>query len=364
MESLVEMTGMHDRNYVALTLPGRFYDPRGSGPPVRPHIEIPSRILYSQDPAFPDRLAEIGNGLRFPWWVFPEVTATRRALFNTPKGPLDELLVLLRRHRQALIGALDQLMLKAMPNWDAIERVLIADPLALAGPATGDVDEEELSDYFPEASQLNLEVRFDSKLRESHDGRASRRVGVWQLVGTTSANQQFALGVISPRLTANSLFKDRLFSPATESAASLLVRGVIMRRIIRDYLSVDNAVQVGPGEPDPDTAPAPRLRAVPARVGAKLPEASVDAAIRFLQTYQDPDQAWALLETWSTQGYMLTVTKEGFVASHRNALRYLRRAEDPERDDINVVLPLAWSEGKVVRATFARPPSDGSPAVS
>ena len=34
----------------------------------------------------------------------------------------------------------------------------------------------------------------------------------------------------------------------------------------------------------------------------------------------------------------------------------LRRAEDPDRDDINVLLPIAWdSRSRVVRVTFSRP---------
>jgi hypothetical protein len=94
-------------------------------------------------------------------------------------------------------------------------------------------------------------------------------------------------------------------------------------------------------------------------VGQKLPEASVAAAVGFLQTYPDPEAAWKCLETWGAAGHMLTVTKDAFIASHANALRYLRRAEQPERDDINLVLPLAWdADGKVVRATFARPPGE------
>jgi hypothetical protein len=37
----------------------------------------------------------------------------------------------------------------------------------------------------------------------------------------------------------------------------------------------------------------------------------------------------------------------------------MRRAEEPERDDINVLLPLAWDEkSRVVRVTFSRREND------
>jgi hypothetical protein len=53
------------------------------------------------------------------------------------------------------------------------------------------------------------------------------------------------------------------------------------------------------------------------------------------------------------------VAKEGFLAAHRNALRFMRRAETPERDDVNVLLPLAWDDrSRVVRVTFSRPSVD------
>jgi hypothetical protein len=105
---------------------------------------------------------------------------------------------------------------------------------------------------------------------------------------------------------------------------------------------------------------------VVARVGDKLPEASVSAAVKFLHAQPDPADAWAALTAWAqarTAGgsgprAVLTVSQEGFAAAHRSALRAVRRAEQPEREDINVILPLAWdSRGRVVRVTFSGPES-------
>jgi len=360
MNSLVEMTGYQDRSYAALTLPGDFYDPKGTGPTIKPHLEIPSRVLGSPAPDFPDRLAQAGAGLCYPWWLFDEVKAVRRVLFNTPTGSLDNLLDALHASRSALVNALSILSDAALPHWDSVERQLISAPDGLSTLATGDIGTDELSDFFTPAAQLSLEICFDSKLRESNGKWASRRVGVWQVRGKNTDGSRFALGVVTPRLTTNSLFHDDVFAFHHESEAALLVRGFILRRLIRGYLSgdTDGDFQVGPPADRSVAQRKPNLRAVPARPGLKLPEASVEAAILFLQNYPDPDAAWAALSSWAELGHMLTITKAGFVASHAKAIQSMRRLMEPERDDINVILPLAWdTTGQVVRATFARPPS-------
>lgn len=351
MESLAYMTGLRDRTYPAFTLPGAFYDPHGTGPTVRPHLEIPDRILRDPDPVFPDRLAEMGNGLAFGWWLVPEVTAVRRALFNAPKGKLDRYLKLVRRHRHALVAALEALQKEAAPDWSILENLLISSPEDLAGTATGDFSSDEVADFFPPAGDLGLHISFDPRLREDQGHWSARRIGVWHLRGETDG-VRFGLGVLTPRLTANSLFRDELFVPARESSTALLVRGLVLRRLVQAWLS-GSEVQVGPGEDD--RRGGPRLRAVPARRGQKIPEASVEAAVSFLQAYSDAEAAWAALDAWSQNGNALTVTKEGFLAAYANARRFIARAEQPLRDDINVLLPIAWdTQTRVVRATFTK----------
>jgi hypothetical protein len=357
MGALVEMTGYQERSYAALTLPGEFYDPKGTGPKIKPHLEIPARILAAPAPEFPDRLATAGAGLCYPWWLFEEVKALRRALFNTARGSLTELLDVLHGARPALVDVLGALTEAALPHWDVVENLLISAPDGLVETATGDISAQDMSEFFAPAKKLSLEARFDPKLRESQGRWASRRVGVWQLVGKTDNGQAFSLGVVTPRLTTNSLFRDDVFSLEHESVAALLIRAYVLRRLIRTYLDDSSTdLQVGPG-PQPYER-QPGLRAVPARPGHKLPEASVEAAILFLQSYPEPLVAWEALTSWSELGHMLTITKEGFTASHARALAAVRRLIEPEREDINIILPLAWdTSGKVVRATFARPPA-------
>lgn len=357
VSSLTMMVGHSDRSYAALVLPGRFYDPKGTGPSVRPHLEVPAWRLDAPAPEFPDRLAQMGNGLTFAWWMVPEVTAARRALFNTAGGDVSEALKVLVEQRPSLVSALEALGEAAMPQWSIIEGLLVSHPDGLAQEAAGDFSVEEVAEYFPAGAHLKLKVTYDEKLRSSSGAWASRRVGVWQLSGVDQAGKRLSLGVVTPRLTRNSLFRDPLYSPSTESAAALLVRGLVLRRLLDTHLSPTNVqVALAPSLPGKG---GPHLRAVVARAGAKFPEASLEAAVNFLQTHTDPARAWDVLHRWSEAGYLLTVSKEGFMASHASASKALGRAEGPEREDINVILPLAWDDSqRVVRATFSRPSND------
>lgn len=365
--SFTAMTGNSDRPYVALTLPGKFYDPRGTGPVVRPHLEVPAWLFERSAPEFPDRLAQMGNGLMFPWWIVPEVMAVKRALFTTGRGSVGDLVELLNQRRVALVAALTPLSAAAGKHWSVIEGMLVDSPDGLFEVATGAFEPSEVAQYLPAAAELNLRVEFDAKLRESNRGWASRRVGVWRITGEASG-EKFSLGVITPRLTRSSLFNDPLFAPGTEAPAALLVRGLVLRRLLATQLNTAINAQVGPADTTRVATPGPRLRAVVAHVGEKLPEASVTSAVHFLQTYPSADDAWAALEGWASarpagtttgRRAVLTVAQAGFAAAHQAALRALRRAEEPDRDDINVILPLAWdSRSRVVRVTFSKPVVD------
>jgi hypothetical protein len=360
VDNLAQMSGLHDRSYYAIVLPGKFYDPRGTGPQVRPHLEVSTGVLDRVDPEFPDRLALAGSGLHFPWWIAPEVTAVRRAVFNTTRGSVGDVLELVGGRRGALESALTELTRAAAPGWDVIEQVQQSSPDGMAAEAAGDFGAAEVADYFPAAAELSLEVVYDRKLRDVSGLWASRRVGVWQIRGSNSNGEPFSLGVVTPRLTANSQFKDQLFRAERESPAALLVRGLLLRRIVRRYLRDDGTTKVS-SRRDPGSVEGPgqpHLRAVPARVGAKLPQASLDAAALFVQTYPNAQEAWEVMRRWAGTDHLLTVSEDGFIAAHKSAARLVRRAEEVGRDDVDVILPLAWDvsgdESRVVRVTFAR----------
>lgn len=354
IDALEEFKGLSDREYVGLVLPGRFHDMGRNAVPVRPHLEIPRRVLQHADAEFPDRLANCGNALEFPWWVLSEVTALRRAVFNTSTAQVGPLLEAIYAHRTALLAAVDDMSAALGQGWQTVEEKLVAAPSSLLDVVTGDFGVEEVSLFFPPAERLGIRVTFDAQLRETSKEWAVRRLGVWQ-VRSGHGDTEALLGVVTPRLTRNSLFVDPLFLPASEAPASLLVRGLLLRRVLRVVLAEATSTRLIPDPSVPGTG-GPYLRAVVARPGSKLPEASIEAAVHFLQTFPDAENGWSALQRWAGDTYLLTVAREGFLAAHRNALRYLRRAETPERDDVNVLLPLAWDDkSRVVRVTFSRP---------
>jgi hypothetical protein len=358
IEALSEFKGISDREYVGLVLPGKFHDPRGNGPEVRPHLEIPSRLLERKDPLFPERLSHAGNGISFPWWVVSEVTALRRALFTVPEASPAALIDALNDRRRSIADALSTLTNQIEPLWSVIEGSLLIAPDGLVDDACGDFSTEEIAAIFPPATELELTISFDQKLRDSAGLWASRRVGIWQISGGPAA-KRFAIGAVTPRLTANSLFRDPLFKPDSEGVASALIRLLLLNRLAQRHLSFTNLISnTLRRDPSSSLTGQPFLRAIPARVGQKLPEASIESAVHFLHAYPDSTAAWSALTRWAGEQHLLTVTSEAFAASHRNALRFLRRAETPERDDINVILPLAWHDGRVLRVTFSRPTED------
>lgn len=366
LTALSSMTGHANRPYTALILPGRYYDPRGTGPAVPPHLEIPAGVFRSPDAQFPDRLAQCGNALHFPWWVVPEVLAVKRSVLSARTGDVSALIDLLTPRRVALIDALAPLAAAAAARWSLVEALQVEDPAALSATATAPFSEQDVANYLPGAADMHLSVTFDAKLAESARGYASRRVGVWRIHGRGEG--AFTLGALTPRLTRSSLFSDPLFTATTEAPAALLVRGLLLRRVLHAHLNADIGQPVA--DAPTTTGPGPRLRAVVARVGDKLPEAGAASAVHFVQNYPDAGDAWAALSAWAAapagqQGSpraTLTVTPDAHRAAHRAALRAIRRAETPEREDINVLLPVAWDHrSRVVRVTFARPPAAEAP---
>ena len=357
--SAAEMTGVSDRSYTALVLEGQFHNPKTWASPteIRPHLEIPARVLRTADAEFPDRLALMGNGLRFPWWLYSEVKALRRCLFTDTACSVVDLVGLLTRHRAVLVDAVSELSRVAAPHWPKVEQLLLdMEGSDLHESATGNVSVEELAEFFPAAEQMRLRAVYDARLRDESGLHAARRVGVWRLYAGSDDEAGCVTGVVTPRLTANSQFSDPLFRPDTESPAALLLRGLLLRRLIDRHLGAVSSPMVVPSPPL--NSPAAGLRGVPARVGAKIPEASLEAAVKFMQAHPDPVGAWAAVCAWADRtGGLLTVTEQAYLQAHQAASRFVRRAENPDRDDVNVVLPLAWLDSNVVRLTFAQPPT-------
>lgn len=354
MGALEEFKGLSDREYVGIVLPGRFHDVSKNSIPVRPHLEIPERILASKDPDFPARLSQAGNALEFPWWLLSEVTAVRRAVFSGPRGDVGPLLQLLNGHRQTMVSALLDLNSSVGKLWHLVEEKLVTYPKDLLAYASAPFTTEEVRAFMPAAAGMNLSIVYEETLAKTNAEWAVRRIGVWQMRASTPKGSM-SLGVVTPRLTRNSLFTDPLFTPSLEAPGALLIRCLLLRRLMTGFLKESQQGILRPDPVEPGEG-GPYLRAVLSKPGTKLPEASVESAVRFLQAYPDGDKAWQTLNKWAGVAHLLTVSYDAFLAAHTNALRYIRRADDPLRNDINVVLPLAWdSKSRIVRLTFVRP---------
>lgn len=352
-ENLTEVeSGKSHRSYPALWLDGSFYPP-GDVPSVHPHLEVPTWMLERDDPQFPDRLAEAGNGLAFPWLRYGEVTALRRAVFTGPHGDVGEVVRRLRHHRDELIAMLEARLRAAGEVWDVVEEKLIHRSGELIDAATGDFDTIEVADAAPSLAGLGVHVRYDARLRDRSGTQAPRRLGVWQLRGTGDDGQEWALPVVTPRLTERSTFGSRsfgdaTFAPESEAPSALLVRALLLGRVC------DAASET----PQESQAP-PRLMAKVAQPHAELPEASMSSAVRFLRRYRDADAAWHALLGWAGERHTVLVREAEFKSAHERARRMVSRAEEPARDDVNTLLPLAWrDDNQLVRVTFSRLPHD------
>jgi len=355
VSSIGVMTGYKDRSYHALNLTGTFYDPKGNGPTVTPHLEIPDWRIGVPAEDFPTRLALAGNGLDFPYWVKDEVLAVRRGLFINPTTDIRNAADILFDNSTQLQSALYKVLDLVSNSWKHIESLLVSADEELCDSVCGNFSEEEVAAFFPAAKKLHLSVIFDTKLKERNGIWATRRVGVWQVNGVDAEGERFSFGTITPRLTANSQFKDPLFKPNEESPASVLVRALVMSRIADRHLA-GSEVTVRPVTAA-KAKPSQHFCTTPAKVGAKLPEASLLAVVNFLQSYSDPKKAWEALAEFSTRTEMLlTVTEDGFEAAFRRAQRFLARNETLEREDINVILPLGWRADKVLRVSFSKTP--------
>lgn len=339
---LAMTSGVSSRRYPAIMLPGVFVST--SGPAPKPHLEVPDRMLAVPDPGFPVRLAAAGNGLLFPWWLPAEAVALKRALFAAgPCDPSDPLAVL-SASRAGLVDRVGALSSRLGRTWSGLEAALVADPGPVSELLTAGFSPDQVQALVPSLGMWEVRVVFDARLAADAGAWAARRVGIWT-VHVSDGVSDVSFPVVTPRLTRRSLFADPLFAAERESVGSLLVRALMLARLSRGRL-----------EPVPaDPIPVAGFRAMPAVAGRALPEASVAAATAFVQAFADPQAAWLALHGWAqarTTPLVLTVSQDGFVAAFRACARAVRRAVSPSRPHINMMLPVAWEDGRVVRVTF------------
>jgi hypothetical protein len=324
------------RDYVAIALDGRVYAGGRLGPQA--HLEIPQAVWRRPDPLFPARLAAAGSALRFPSLLYDEVVAVRRAVFTAPTSP--QLLDRLGQAEARLRTGLDLLTGQVSGALSGLDLLTGADRVTAA--LTVPVSSAELSSVLPEAGAWQL--RIEPGLVESSGPSLARRLLVW-----TVQDDAGTVAALTPRLTRSSTISDPLFAPDRESPAACLARLVLLARVAR-LLGLDPSGVVPPSPPPPGF-----LRVVPARAGQQTPEASLAAAAAFVVQHPDPQDAFTQLGKLAERRYVLLVDRDRFSAAHRRLCGAVARAEEPEREDVDLVLPLLAGEaGEVVRATFAR----------
>ena len=352
-------SGRREEPYPAFWLDAKFYRLPGSSgdnSDIRPHIEIPSSEIAERDEEFPTRLALFGNALAFAWFKYSEVTAFRRKLFRgRVGGSIEPAATLLSAQHAAIATYVEELLHAVGPKWQTVEELLVTHADELLDTVCGSFEPDEVVEAMPFLADVPMEVRFDERMREKNGSYTPRRLGVWR-VFFGSGRSRAAFGVVTPRLTANSMFSDDQFSPARESPAALMVRALLLRRLLHRHLQED----VAAAEPVSSQQPRGHLQSKPAQPGAKLPQPSVGSAINFIQSYADADGAWQALTDWAGERYTLTPQEDEFKEAFRRAKQRVSRAEDPSRSDIERILPIVWdrppdgSVERVARVTFSR----------
>jgi hypothetical protein len=233
---------------------------------------------------------------------------------------------------------------KLRDNWGYIAEEIAIKSKDFALEVFGVINSNEISTYLPIDISQNLKIRLEKKVDGEDITKTARRVNAWVIEGAS-----FKCAAITPRLTYGSIFKDEVFSLEKESIAALLVRGLVINRVSKRFNLGEEKVLIQP------TALSTHLRAIPAKIGQKIPEASFTSAIRFVTDYQEPAIAWSRLEEWARESYILTISKEVFYKSFLEIAKRIDKMEELDQDDVNNVLPLAWSKsGKITRVSYSR----------
>lgn len=366
---LVQLLGVNQRQYTALQLPGKFYSKSGFEPSSAPHIELSKSLMGTVNANFADRLALAGNTLLSPWWIVPEALAVRKVLLASCESDISEIIQILDRDRVKIVRAATSLIQTVKPLWYQIQTLITVNPGTATGIITSPITSEEVAEYIPAFASFNTQITFDQKLKDSAGSLACRRIGVWRLQGVDPKSaKEFSIGVITPRLTINSQFNDPDYLPEAESTLALVVRSIVIRRLAVLHLGLSKSELATVSLPEPvvikhqeKAGTAPHLRASVAQPGFKLPQASILAVTNFLQHYKSSDKAWEAIVAWAQETSSTpTVSQDQFRVSYLAATLSISRAEQPERDDVDTILPICWdAKSRVIRLTYSKN-NDGS----
>jgi hypothetical protein len=299
-------------------------------------------------------IANAGNAILSGAWVYPEVKALKKSLLENSHMDGDIAISTLFEFRESLVRELESINKILEPDWDEFERLIVSSPESLMHILAEGFDTKDLKSLLHKVDIESITVNFSKSLLESSGENSIKRIGIWDIVLVDKNNNTQKMFAVIPRLTRNSLFHDKLYNPEKEGVLSLLVRVLLMRKIYAKINSTSLTRSLI--KESKKSITKPYYKALVPKVGEKLPEASTDAAILLLQSYNNSRQAWLALQEWAKESYILTVTEKQFRDSFDDAKILLKRAEKPDREIIDNLLSLCWDKkSRVVRMTYSKP---------
>lgn len=339
--------GYQNRQYAALMINGKISGLRDTN--VIPHLEISTKTLEEKDPEFGTKLSEIGTGLLTKWWDRSDITASKRALFCGSSSSVGEDIDFLRSYRERLITALINLNNVINKNPTLLEQALVDKNSGFSEIVSRDFEHDEVEKFFPALKGKEMSITYDKKLRDINIGWSTRHLGVWQLKTTTGARW----GTITPMMKGLAFVKDPQWLPYKDSASSLLIRCLLLKRILDEVLHEPSDITI-PVLEESNHSVEGFLRVVFPQEMSEVSRASVTGATNFVNAIPSKEQGWKMLQSWAENGgYLLTITQEGFYDSFLRVHEAVALEQEPSQDDIDLILPIVWSKKRGVgRATF------------
>jgi hypothetical protein len=354
IDNLREFKGIGNRDYFGILLPGSFYNTNVTKEVMNPHLELSNSFLDESHPYLSPLIANAGNAILSGAWVYPEVKALKKSLLENSHMDGDIAISTLFEFRESLVRELESINKILEPDWDEFERLIVSSPESLIHILAEGFDTKDLKSLLHKVDIESITVNFSKSLLGSSGENSIKRIGIWDIVLVDKNNKTQKMFAVVPRLTRNSLFHDKLYNPEKEGILSLLVRVLLMRKIYATINSTSLTRSLIKESKNSKTKPY--YKALVPKVGEKLPEASTDAAILLLQSYNNSSHAWLALQEWAKETYILTVTEKQFRDSFDDAKILLKRAEKPDREIIDNLLSLCWDKkSRVVRVTYSNP---------
>lgn len=350
VDNVHEYKGFGERDYTACKLPGDFYSKDKNANTVKPHIELNRSLLLIENPFLAHVFSQAGNTLLSPLWLVPEVKAIKRVLHVKESLSLLKIVEIIGERRANLIKFYTDNVLILKNNFTSVQDLLYSDLTSTSKSIYGDIPSGELLAFIPLSPAISLNIKFDKKLKEAFPGKYLMRVGVWNLE-CVIGGIGLKTGVVTPRITYNSIFKDPLYKIDNESDLALLVRCVLLSRLLK-LAGLGSKVSISK---DFHKNTGFFLKAIPLKQGQKNPEPSYNSLLNFINNNHDATSAWAELTQFFGDRLQTAVTFKDFNIAFNNASDSVKKFEDVSIENRNIILPVVWSQNGLMRVTYVSP---------